>query len=208
MSHRAAVPARHKLLDAAIDAIRAKGYAATTVDDICREAGVTKGSFFHHFRSKDELAIAAAHQFGAFAEALFAQAPFRAEPDPLDRLLGYVALRASMLEGELSRYTCFFGVLVQETYDTHPAIRAACAQGLEAHVAVLAQDVALAKQRYAPDAEWSAESVARYMQAVLQGSFIFAKAMQSPAIARENLAHLERHLVALFPRPATRQEIP
>ena len=49
-----------KLLRAALRVIRAKGYAATTVDDICHQAGVTKGSFFHHFKSKDELALAAA----------------------------------------------------------------------------------------------------------------------------------------------------
>jgi TetR/AcrR family transcriptional repressor of nem operon len=52
-----------KLLAATLHVIRSKGYAATTVDDICREVCVTKGSFFHHFKSKDELALdAAAHR--------------------------------------------------------------------------------------------------------------------------------------------------
>ena len=50
---------RTKLLDAARDVIRTKGYAATTVDDICVEAGVTKGGFFHHFASKEQLAKSA-----------------------------------------------------------------------------------------------------------------------------------------------------
>jgi len=40
-----------RLLDAAVQIIRAKSYAATTVDDICHQAAVTKGSFFHHFKS-------------------------------------------------------------------------------------------------------------------------------------------------------------
>jgi hypothetical protein len=44
---------------AARDTIRAKGLAATTVDDLCRAADVTKGAFFH-FGSKDALGIAAA----------------------------------------------------------------------------------------------------------------------------------------------------
>ena len=53
-----------KLLGAAFDVIRAKGYAASTVDDICHAAGVTKGSFFHHFKSKDDLALSAAAYWG------------------------------------------------------------------------------------------------------------------------------------------------
>ena len=51
---------RGKLLDAALTVIRTKGYTATTVDDICVAAGVTKGSFFHYFKSKEDLALASA----------------------------------------------------------------------------------------------------------------------------------------------------
>ena len=65
-----------RLLDASLQVIRAKGYAATTVDDICHEAGVTKGSFFHHFKSKDCLAVAVADHWSTLTEALFAAAPY------------------------------------------------------------------------------------------------------------------------------------
>src|SRR5215813_8023393 len=68
--------ARTRLLDAAMQAIRAQGYSATSVDDICREAGLTKGAFFHHFKSKEDLALAAAAHFSEMAERLFAAAPF------------------------------------------------------------------------------------------------------------------------------------
>ena len=54
------VTARDKILDAAIATVRAKGYAATSVDDLCASAGVTKGAFFHHFKSKHALGVAAA----------------------------------------------------------------------------------------------------------------------------------------------------
>ncbi len=63
-----------KLLNAAMSVIRAKGYAATTVDDICHAANVTKGSFFHHFKSKDELGLAAATHWRAMTEGFFATA--------------------------------------------------------------------------------------------------------------------------------------
>lgn len=190
-----------RLLDAALHVIRAKGYAATTVDDICHRAGVTKGSFFHHFKSKDDLAVTAAEHFSAMAEGLFAAAPFHHPDDPLQRVLGYVDFRASILTGELADYTCLLGTLVQETYATHPQIRFACDRGMSAHIAALTRDLEAAKQRYAPDAPWSAESVGYFIQSVLQGSFIFAKAKQDPQVARDSLAHLRRYLETLFPQP-------
>jgi len=80
---------RTRLLAATVDLVRANGYAATRVDEICAAAGVTKGSFFHHFESKEELAIAAAGFWNERATRLFAQAPYLEKPNAIDRLLGY-----------------------------------------------------------------------------------------------------------------------
>lgn len=198
MSSNSTHESKTKLLDAALQMIRAKGYAATTIDDICHKAGVTKGSFFHHFKSKDELALAAAAYWSTTTEAFFAAAPYHQAQDPLQRLLGYVDFRGKILQGEIPDYTCLLGTLVQETYATHPDIRAACDLGMSSHIAELTREVNAAKQLYAPRADWSAESVSLFIQSVLQGSFIFAKAKQSPDVVRESLAHLRRYLEALF----------
>jgi TetR/AcrR family transcriptional repressor of nem operon len=93
------------------------------------------------------------------------------------------------------------GTLVQETYSTHPHIRNACEHALASHIETLTRDVQDAKDLYSPDAPWSAESVGYFIQSVLQGSFIFAKAAQGPEIARESIEHLRRYIVQLF-RPA------
>src|ERR1700752_4980295 len=79
-----------QILNESLNAIFPKGYTATTVDDICQAAGVTKGSFFHHFKSKQDLAVEAARRWGAITSSLFASAPYRALPDPLDPVLASV----------------------------------------------------------------------------------------------------------------------
>ncbi len=199
---------RARLLDAARDVIRAQGYTATTVDDICAAAGVSKGSFFHHFRTKDELGVAAIEQFDAMATALFASAPYTKKRDPRERLLGYVDFRIAILQGDIAQFTCLMGTTVQEVYATHPDLRAACDRGMSGHIAVLVKDVEAAKRRYAPDAPWSAESVGYFMQSVLQGAFIYAKVKQGPQVAVECLLHLRRYLETLFnpPRGDNRKE--
>lgn len=191
---------RKKLLDAAMHVMRLKGYAATTVDDICKDAGLTKGSFFHHFASKEELGIAAAGHFAAMAEPLFAAAPYHALSDPADRLIGYVDFRIQILAGPICDFSCLLGTFVQELYDTHPAIRAAAERHMTDHVDVLAKDAAEAKAKHAPDADWSADSLAFHIQTVLQGSLIYSKATQGTAVAVESLGHLRRYLQLLFDR--------
>lgn len=193
---------RTKLLAAALKVFRTKGYTATTVDDLCHEAGVTKGSFFHHFKSKEELVLAAIAYWNDWTGALFESAAYHTLADPRERVLGYVDLRIALLDREVPDFTCLLGTLVQETYVTHPHIRDACEDGMAAHIATLTRDITDAKALYAPDAPWTATSVGYFIQAVLQGSFIFAKAEAvadaSTAVARENLLHLRRYLQHLF----------
>lgn len=191
--------AKTKLLDAALRVIRTKGYEAATVDELCRAAGVSKGSFFHYFAGKEELAVAAAAHFGALADARFSRAPFRLPEDPRERLLAYVDFRTAMLHGELPDFTCLLGTMVQETYATHPAIREACDAQIRGHAADVARDVAQAKARYAPDAAWSAQSLALFTQAVIQGAFILAKASNDASVAADALAHLRRYLESQLP---------
>lgn len=186
--------------------IRAQGYCATTIDDLCAAANLTKGGFFHHFRDKEDLAVAAAGHFAQKAERLFAEAPYRRLSDPLMRLFGYVDFRTALLRGSLPQFTCLLATLVQEAYQTHPAIRQACVRHMGAHAAEVAKDIALAKEYYLPDAEWSAEGLALHIQAVIQGSFILAKASNGPEAAVECLGHLRRYLELLFHYPKPEEE--
>ena len=197
---------RTKLLDAAVSVIRAKGYSAARVDDICAAAGLTKGSFFHHFESKEDLAIAAAQAWNDSAVRLFAEAPYMAETDPLARLLGYLRFRRQLVAGDLREWTCYAGTTIQEVHETHPAIREACAQSITAHLAHL---TTLAEQVLAerPVPRLRAQSLATHIQVVLQGAFVMAKAAQDAQVAVDSIDHLTRYVEMLFAR-STRKKHP
>jgi TetR/AcrR family transcriptional repressor of nem operon len=195
-----ALSARTKLLDAALTAVRERGYNATTVDDLCAMAGVTKGAFFHHFKSKEELAVAAADYWSEVTGEMFAEAAYHQHADPLDRVFGYLDLRAALISGAPAEFTCLVGTMAQEIFQTHPTIRQACFASIGGHAETLEDDIAEAIVLYRPDVGVSAQSLALHTQAVLQGAFILAKAKDDPQAATDSVAHLRRYFQLLFDR--------
>jgi TetR/AcrR family transcriptional regulator, transcriptional repressor for nem operon len=195
----AAGSARDKLIAAAIATVRYKGFSATSVDEICQAAGVTKGAFFHHFASKEALAVAAAGAWTDMAEQrIFTLPDWTRLADPLDRLLGHIDFRLSMLDGPAEDYTCFVGTMVQESYNSSDPIRAACDASIRAYAVRLSEDIQQAIDRYGIAGSVSAVSLSYHIQAVLQGAFILAKANGNPVIARDSVMHLKRYVAMLF----------
>jgi AcrR family transcriptional regulator len=69
------------LVDRAIELFRAKGYSATSIGDIVAACGITKGSLYYHFESKEELALAAMDKVHAyFTDRIFSLVLAAEEP--------------------------------------------------------------------------------------------------------------------------------
>jgi TetR/AcrR family transcriptional repressor of nem operon len=193
--------ARARLIEAARSLVRHKGFAATSVDDLCAAAGVTKGAFFHHFASKEALGVALIEDWTEMTGAMFAAHPYNRLPDPLDRVFAYLDLRRSLLAQPLAEFSCVAGTSVQEVYETSPAMREAAGRSILSgfgHVqAHLAEALALH-----PVPGVTAESLAEQFQVAVQGGIILAKARNDAGPAHRALDHLERYLRLLFDRPA------
>jgi TetR/AcrR family transcriptional regulator, transcriptional repressor for nem operon len=190
--------ARTRLLEAARDTIRAKGFAGASLEDLCTAAAVTKGAFFHQFGSKDALGVAAAEYWAKTTAAFFEQAPYHLLDDPLERVLAYVNFRKSIIVGELAEFTCLVGTMAQEVFAVSPTIRDACGKSIFDHAATLEADIHVAMIDHGIAGDWTAESLARHTQTVIQGAFVLAKAGNDPALARESLDHLDRYVRLLF----------
>src|SRR3546814_10518770 len=86
--------------------------------------------FFHHFKSKEDVAVQAARHWSEVTGALFASAPYHRHRDPLDRVMAYLDFRRELVAGEVAEFTCLVGTMAQETFLTNPAIRDACFESI------------------------------------------------------------------------------
>src|SRR6184192_4435547 len=67
-------PSRKQLVRAAIDCFARLGYQGTSIDRIARDAGVTKGAVYYHFRDKEELLFdAVKDRVGGFEKQILAE---------------------------------------------------------------------------------------------------------------------------------------
>jgi TetR/AcrR family transcriptional repressor of nem operon len=181
---------KNRLLDATIDLMRSNGFTATRVEDIAAKASVTKGSFFHHFRTKEDCAAAAAERWSEQAEAAFAASGYRDAPTPAARVLAYLDFRIQVLDGPVAGYCCYAGTVLQEVHETQPQLAAACAASMLGHARTLEGDLAGA---LGPDAA-EAPELAVHIQAVIQGALLIAKAESGNSGARSSLLHLRRYI--------------
>ena len=188
---------RQKLLDAAEGLMLTKGYTATSVDDICEAAGLTKGSFFHYFKGKEHLGSLVVERFYASRREISKAASFHRKKDPLDRVFGHVDffIKASH---DPAWKGCLLGTFVQELSQTHPQIRAVCAACLSDLAKSFKLDLDAAKKKYKVRAHWSTQSLAEHLIAVAQGGVILAKAKQDRKVFETSLLHFKEYLKRLF----------
>ncbi len=191
-------PTREKLLDSAQQLMLAKGFVATTVDEICEAAGVTKGSFFHYFKSKEDLGKSVLDRFCHVRLKLMQESPSQKKKDPLERVYGWVDFAIEMSKSPMAKNGCLLGNFAQELSDTHPEIRSLCARRFTEWAVLLKQELDEAKVKHLPKSRLDTESLAEHFIAIIEGALIIAKAKQDIGNVEKSLRHFRRYLESLF----------
>jgi TetR/AcrR family transcriptional repressor of nem operon len=119
--------ARERLIASAITLIHARSYSAVSVDDLCAQAGVNKGSFYHFFPTKRDLALAAIEQQWTDAQRHVLEPAFAPDLPPLERIPRLFQLAAG-LQGQGAAPSsgvpgCPFGNLAAELGTQDAVIR-------------------------------------------------------------------------------------
>ncbi len=198
-------PTRENLLAAAERLMLARGYPATTVDEICVAAGVTKGSFFHYFTDKEELGGAVLERFVAGIMEQVHVAPFQKERDPLKRVYGYLNFVAEISRRPAAQQGCLLGNFAQDLSESHPRLRKQCSRHFTQWAAALKSELDAAKAKYARGRHVDTQELAEHVIAIIEGALILAKAHQDPQAVARALGHLKNYLAALFGQAARRE---
>ncbi|MGW2772396.1 TetR/AcrR family transcriptional regulator [Streptomyces olivaceoviridis] len=169
--------AREKILAAAQSLIELRGYSALGVAEICKAAGVPKGSFYYFFESKEALALAVLDEHWEAQRGDWARV-LRGGGEPLARLRRlFEETEAGLRAGQQSCGTvsgCMFGNLTLELSNQTEPIRERLQQIFEAQVEMVEKVVAEARDR-GEATVGDAQEAARSIVAQLEGQVLFAK---------------------------------
>lgn len=179
-----------RILDSAKELFHAKSYADVGVAAICEKARVQKGSFYHHFKSKQELTLAVIDTYyGDFKEGII-DAAFDAQLPPLERLARFAELSIDMqveihkLTGQV--YGCPFGNLATEMSTQDEAIRRKL-DGKFANLLRLFRDTLQEAVDNGYVADINVENTAQAILAMFEGGMLLAKTQNDPKILHQLL---------------------
>ncbi|MES2996507.1 MAG: TetR/AcrR family transcriptional regulator [Verrucomicrobiota bacterium] len=189
---------RQRLIDATITLVLGQGYAATTVDQICAESGLTKGGFFHHFANKEAIGRATIARWGEIGTSLYSPAWYDETSDPLVRIGRFLSIMAGFTERE-AICTCVVGMMSQEISQSHESMRADAARELAHWTKETARLFALAKEKHHPAADFDPEEIAWFLNSLWQGSMLVGKATADPKMIRRNLEFARTWIAGFFP---------
>ena len=199
---RAATDTRERILDAAEALILDHGFAATSIDKVLEGAGITKGAFFYHFKSKGELARALVDRFARLDAEVLAGTMARAEKlaqDPLQQVLIFVGLMIEELEAMTEPACgCLFASFLYENRLFDDDVREVIRKAFLEWRTRLGEKLAAAMEKHPPTTEVDAESLADLFTSIIEGAYIMSKSLRDPKLVARQIGHYRRYLELLM----------
>ena len=175
-----------------------RGWQGTTFADICRVAGISNGVLTYHFKSKEEIGEGVLDYHHGLQRAMFTEAPFNRQKDPLKRLYGLLDFIGETVVKSQGPQGCLLGNLTQELALSHPRIRTSCEEKLSNFGGLIESMLKEAKSKYHPRTDFDPQSVATLFVSLMQGSMLLAKARQDKSVMAGNLEHFRCYIETLF----------
>lgn len=188
----AKLTAKEKIIISTLEVMKGRGYQAVTVDEIISHAGVSKGSFYHAFKSKEELAMAALEAYGARGWEIVANGAYRDIEDPVKRAKAFAAYIGEK-SGELWQHGCLLGAIALEVAESHPELIKKIDK-LFNNLEDGAERIFTPALKAKKIRKVTGKQLGRHFLSVVEGGIVIAKAHSSPEYLIEGIRHFNKYL--------------
>ena len=193
---------RERILDAAQAVILDRGYSGMSIDRVIERLDVTKGSFFHHFKNKKELARELIKRYANDGITLFETNMARARKlsdDPLQQFLIFVGLYEELFEDLTEPYPgCLLASYVYEMQqfddDIIPIINEEFLLSRRELVGLIERIA----EKFPPRVPVDVLALADMFMSTFEGAFVLSKSLNEPDLTAEQLRLYKTFLSALF----------
>ena len=166
-----------------------RGYHDTGIQDLLAAAGVPKGSFYHHFRSKEAFGLAVIETYGRVSLEVLDSALGDGRYPPLERVRRFFAGAFEQFEAAGCRRGCLLGNLGQELSEVSEAFRSSISQQLDEWALRIAPCLEEAKHAGVIAQETDTDGLARLLVDGFQGAALRMKLERGPAPLSRFLQH-------------------
>ncbi len=200
---------RERLLASAKKVVMSKGFAGMSIDDVLKETGLTKGAFFHHFKSKADLAdqlmrwyadgdMKMFRTFMAMAEAAY--------DDPMKQLLKFLTdIEEYLSDPENPPRGCMYALYTYEDNHFENDVKAFVADTLQVWTAMYIRKFQEVIDRYPPARPVTAKKLAEMFVAVIEGGLILERAYRNPGLTARQSEQFREYVALLFPTADVRR---
>jgi TetR/AcrR family transcriptional repressor of nem operon len=203
---RSGAETRERILDGAQTLVLEHGLAATTVDAILAASGTSKGAFFHHFPTKNDLARALVERYAASDIAFLEEFMARAEAlsdDPAVQAVEFIRMFEDAADDMVSQQpSCLYVSYIFEKQLFEDGTNDVIAGAVVAWRERLAAKLRDAAERHPPAAPVDVDALADHVFATFEGAFMLTRAMADTDLMRRQLELVRRYVALLFDVPA------
>jgi TetR/AcrR family transcriptional regulator, transcriptional repressor for nem operon len=173
---------RENIVEAATTVFHRAGFNGCTVEDITVAAGVPKGSFYNHFKSKEHLLLESMDRYGASGHL---EILADAKTPPLKRLKKYFdALAAEFADSQYER-GCLYGNLAAEIADHNHDVREKLGAVFAAWVDMLADVLRQAQRAGEISSSRDARTLAGFILSAWEGTLLRVRATRDMGLLKE-----------------------
>ncbi len=206
MPIRKGAATRDRILDLAESAVLAKGFAATSIDELIAAAGITKSGFFYHFKDKADLAKALILRYlekdSELLDELFRRGD-ELHDDPLHGFLVGLKLFAEMMANLPEAHPgCLAASFAYQDQIFNREIRELNASGLMAWRRRFHERLLLIAERYPPRPDVDLEALADMAASTVEGGMIVGRALRDSTILPRQVLLYRDYVRTVFAQSA------